>query len=143
MILHPGGVELGTVSCIFAFRGDIRGTESVLNSDPLNLLVGQKRHFLGRPDVAHVLEVALGEDKVDFLQRSASRLRVEEVDDGEEARVDDGEEQVSSPTNTADHDGGHHDNEEIEQPIRARGERVGLGTSLDRTDLSRIQPRQG
>jgi hypothetical protein len=56
--------------------------------------VGQ---FFGGLDIIHVLEVALGENQVDLFERSLGRLWVVDIDEGQEARVDDGEEEVCTP----------------------------------------------
>ena len=74
--------------------------------------------------------------------RKATYLGVEEVQDGEEASVDDGKEQVGSPANAVNHDGRDHDDEEVEEPVGARRDGVGLCASLDGADLGRVEPRE-
>lgn len=108
----------------------------------VDLGIGQERHLLARTDIAHVLTIPLGKDEVDFLQASLARLGVEEIDDGEEGRVDDSEDEIRRPADVAQHDGRDHDDEEVEEPVRARGDGVGLGARLDRVDFGRVQPRE-
>lgn len=77
-------------------------TKFFLRSKPIlagfgvNLRIAQERQLLRCVDVGHLLDEALGEDDVDFFQRSIFRLWVEDVDDGEEACVHGGEEEVGS-----------------------------------------------
>lgn len=47
----------------------------------------------------------------------ATYLWVEEIQNGEEAGVDNGKEQISSPTNVGNHDGSDHDNEKVKEPV--------------------------
>lgn len=97
---------------------------------------------MGSAHIADVLGVTLGEDDIDLLQRAVGGLGVEEPDEGDEQTVQDGEEQVGTPANVGDHDGGDHDNQEVEEPVAAGRDSVGLGTSLDGGQLSRVQPGQ-
>lgn len=109
-------------------------------------MFGQVRQLFGRLDIAHLLGVALGEDDVDLLQTATCRLRVEEVDDGEEHGVEDGEEQICAPATCArvvyEH-GCDHDDEEIPKPVADCRAGSCLGTGLERVDLGRVEPRQG
>jgi hypothetical protein len=52
--------------------------------------------LLGGLYVADLLVVALGEDEVDLLEGAARSLGVEEVQDGQEEEVEDGEEPIAS-----------------------------------------------
>lgn len=58
----------------------------------VNLRVVQERKLLGCLHVGHLLDEALCEDDIDLLERAVLGLRVEEVDDRQEASVDSGEE---------------------------------------------------
>lgn len=71
--------------------------EAVPHGLALDLLVREEGEVVGRLDVRHVLDVALGEDDVDLLEGPVRRLRVEEPDDGQEAGVDHREEEVCAP----------------------------------------------
>jgi len=114
--------------------------EAVLSSHGVNLSVGQEWHLLGGTDVGHLLQVSLGEDQVDFLQTALLGLGIEDVNDGQEAGVDNGEEEVRTPTNVGEHNGGDHDNEEIKEPVRDGGNGVGTTTSADGVDFGRVEP---
>jgi len=118
------------------------GLEAVLDGLGFDLVVGELREFLGSADVAHVLAVALGEDDIDLLQTAASGLGVEQNHGGNEDGVHDGEEELGSPLDVGDHDGSDHDNSEVEQPVRAGRDGVGLGTSAQGRDLGWVQPRK-
>ena len=91
-------------------------------------------------DVGDLLQVALGEDKVDLLEGALLGLRVEKVDDRDEARVDDGKEEVCAPRDVGNHNRRDHDDEEIEQPVRASRHRVGAGAGAERVDFRGVQP---
>lgn len=86
--------------------------ESVLEGLLLDLLGGEQGQLLGGAHVGLLLDEALGEDDVDLLEGSARGLGIEPVDDGQEAGVDGGEEQVGAPTDVGDHDGRYHDDED-------------------------------
>ncbi|KAJ8113151.1 hypothetical protein OPT61_g4648 [Boeremia exigua] len=100
------------------------------------------RKLLRGQDVALVLEVALGEDEINLLERAAGSLRVQEVDDGEEDGIEDGEEQVGVGSDAVDEDGRNHDNEKVPEPVGDGRSSVGLRAGLDGVDLSGVQPRQ-
>jgi len=108
-----------------------------------NLLRPEMGELLGGLDVGHVLHVALGEDDVDLLEGAPRRLGIEEPDDGQEAGVAGGEEEVGGPANAGDHDGDDHDDDEVEEPVRAGAHGVGLRARLDRVHLGRVEPREG
>jgi hypothetical protein len=117
--------------------------EAVLAGLVGNLVVSHARQLLGSGDIANLLSVTLGEDKVNLLKRAARGLRVEEVDDGEEDGVHGGEESVGSPTvgtGSVNHDGSDHDNEEIPEPVGDSRGSVGLRAGLEGVDLSGVQP---
>lgn len=137
--LLAGDVVLGSLHAT-TMSGAVN--ETVLDSLALDLLLVQEGELLGSLDVRHLLDVTLGKDDINLFQRPSSRLGVEEVDDGQEAGVDRGEEQVGSPADVADHDGRHHNNEEVEEPVGASTDSVGLGARLDGVDLGRVQPRE-
>lgn len=46
----------------------IRITKTVLSRQFLDLDIAKAWHFLGRSDVGHIFEVALGEDEIDLLE---------------------------------------------------------------------------
>lgn len=151
-----------------AARG--RLDEPVLDGLLLDLLVGEEGELLGGLDVRLALDVALGEDDVDLLERAPRRLRVVQVDEGQEAGVDNGEKEVRAPSDARDHDGRDHDclrwemlvivlglgglkelearvvehtDNKVEQPVGAGRHGIGLASDLDRVDLGRVQPWQG
>ena len=68
--------------------------ETVLASLGIDFCIAQEGELLGCVDISHLLDEALGEDDVDLLQGTVLGLWVEEVDDGQEASVDCGEEEV-------------------------------------------------
>jgi hypothetical protein len=68
--------------------------ETIFPSLCVNLRIAQERQLLGCVDVGHLLDEALCEDDVDLFERAVFCLRVEDVDDGEEAGVYCGEEKV-------------------------------------------------
>lgn len=111
----------------------------ILDRHPLNLLVAQKRQLPRGPHITRLLQIPLREDEINLLEGATGRLGVEEVDDGEEAGVDDGEEEVRAPADAADHDGRDHDDQEVEEPIAAGRERVGFGARFDRVDLGGVE----
>ena len=80
-------------------------------------------------DVALVLEVTLGEDKVDLLERATRCLRVQEVNDGKEAGVKNSEEEVGVSTDAGDQDWGYHDNE-LHLLAKAQSQRLGTLTKF-------------
>lgn len=98
------------------------------------------RQLLGRTHVGHLLHVTLGENQINLLERSVFRLGVEKVNDGNEEGINDCEKEVRAPSDVANHNGGDHDNEEVEEPVGASGDGVRLGTGLDRGNLSRVEP---
>lgn len=114
--------------------------ESILSSHSLNLSIRQEGHIETGFDVRDVLEVSLSEDEIDFLQGTLFGFWVEEVDDGDETGVDDGEEKISSPVDVGDHDGGDHDDKEVEEPVGDGRYCVGLCSGSERVNLGRIQP---
>lgn len=116
--------------------------DAVLGSLFFNLLLGELGEFPGGADVAHLLDVALGEDQVDFFERATGGFGVEEPHDGDEETVPRGEEQVGTPLDPGDHDGGDHDDSEVEEPVGAGGDGVGLRTGLDGRQLGGVEPRQ-
>lgn len=52
----------------------------------------------------------------------------------------DGEDDVGAPVDAGEGDGGDHDNEEVEEPVGAGGERVGWGADSERDDFGRVEP---
>lgn len=115
---------------------------AVLSIHSADLLLGKVGKFPSGLDIALVLAVSLREDDINLLKASLGGFGIEEVDYWKEADVNDGKEEISSPANTCEHDGSDHDNEEVEQPVGAGREGVGLCTSLDRRDLCSVQPWQ-
>ncbi len=74
----------------------------------INALIRQEFQLLCRFHVSDILDVALGEDDVDFLERTSGGFGVCEVDHWEEAGVYDGEEEIGAPVDVGDHYGGYH-----------------------------------
>jgi len=64
----------------------------------------------------------------------------EEINDWEEASIDDSKHQIRGPLDVINHNRRNHDHGEIEQPVGAGRDGVSLGPRLDRVDLCRIQP---
>lgn len=90
--------------------------------------------------IGHVFIIPLGEDQIDFLKRAVRGLGVEEVDEGQEARVDGGEEEVGAPADAGDHDGGHHYDEEVDGPVDDVGECGAFGADAERVDFGGVEP---
>jgi len=57
------------------------------------------------------------EDQIDIFEREVRRLWIIEVDDRDEEGQQDHEDQVGTPSDAADQDGGDHDDEEVPQPM--------------------------
>lgn len=72
------------------------GTKSILDSNTLSVLVGEVRQLLRHVNVANILRVALSEAQINFFRRSWGSLQLEEVDDGQEARVNASKEDIGS-----------------------------------------------
>lgn len=87
------------------------------------------------PAVGHLVE-----DAVHLLERAVRRLRVEEVDTGHHEGVDDGKDDVRPPPDVVEGDGRDHDDEEVEDPVGRRRQRVGGRPDPQRDDLGRVQP---
>lgn len=85
--------------------------------------------------------VVSGREAIFDTQR-ATYLWVEEIENGEEATVYHGKEQISSPADSVNHDWGDHDNEEVEEPVGTCRNSVCLRACLDGTDLGRVEPRK-
>lgn len=68
-------------------------------------------------NIADILNESLGEDEIDFLERTLLCLGIEEIDDWNEGGVDDGEEQVCSPLDFINHDWDYHNYQKVEKPI--------------------------
>ena len=84
--------------------------------------------------------VDLAEDHIHLLQGPARSLGVEEVDHRNDEGVDDGEDDVSLVLDVVERNGRDHDNHEVEDPVRRRGQRVGGRTNAERDDLGRVKP---
>lgn len=117
--------------------------DAVLGGLLFNLLLREFGKLAGGAHIRHLLEVALGEDQVDFLERATGGLGVEEPHDGDEKAVPGGEEEVGAPFDAGDHDRGDHDDGEVEEPVGAGGDGVGLRTGLDGRQLGGVEPGQG
>lgn len=148
-LCHLAATRVGNVLLLPAVAGIlhlaslvIRGLETILASLCVDLRSIEVRKLLGSGDIAHLLEVALGEDEINLLKGSPGGLRIEEIDDGEEEGVQNCEEKVCTPTDAVNEHGSDHNNEEVPAPVRDGGQGVCLGTSLQRVDLSRVQPGQ-
>jgi hypothetical protein len=82
-----------------------------------DLGIGEGRHPLGDVGRSLLLLVSGGEDDVDCFEGSSLGLGVEEVDDGDEERVGDGEDEEGGPADRGGHSGSDLDDEEVEQPV--------------------------
>lgn len=102
----------------------------------------QRRHLFCDLDVPASLDVALGENDIDLLQRPTSSLRVKHVDDRNEADVQTSEKKERSPRDRRQKRRCRHHNREIEQPIVNSRNCIGVGARGERVDLRRVQPRE-
>ena len=114
----------------------------ILSRHTLHLSISKERHIKARLDIRDLLQIPLREYKIDLLKRTLLRLRVEEIDDRKEACVHDSEEEVSSPFDICDHDGRDHNDEEVEQPVRASRDSVGFCTGSEWVDFCGVEPRE-
>jgi hypothetical protein len=83
--------------------------EAVPDGKLFDLLAREQWKLLRGPHVGDFFRVAFGKDDVDLFEGSVLGFRVEEIDDGDEARVERAEEEVSAPANALNKDGGDHD----------------------------------
>ena len=77
----------------------------------------------------------LGEDEVDFFERSTSGLRVEEVNCRNEQSIDDGKEEVAAECGRICKGWREHNHREVPKPVAASRNSVGFRPSFDRIDL--------
>ena len=82
--------------------------KAILPRLSINIFISQELEFFRRSHIANIFTIPFSEDDVNLLQGSLCGLRVGEVDYGEKASVDDGEEEVGSPLDVADHYGSYH-----------------------------------
>ena len=87
-------MPLGLLLIMSSVAKLLLGSEAIFASLRVDLCIVQERKLLGCIDVGHLFDETLGEDDIDFLEGAVLRLRVEEVDNGQEASVDCGEEEV-------------------------------------------------
>jgi len=114
--------------------------EAVSACHLLDLGIVEDGQLLAGADVGHVLEVSLCEDEIDLLEGALLCLRVEEVDDRDEAGVGHREEEVRAPPDVGDHDRRHHHDQEVRRPVDRRADGVGAPARADRVDLRGVQP---
>lgn len=121
----------------------IRRHDTTIPPDLILLML----HILPRPLLtngifipAHNNLIILAEKAIDILERPARRLRVEEVDDGHERRVEDGPDDVEFPLQRLDADGRDLHDHEVEGPVRGSAEGRPLGTVGERVDFCRVEP---
>lgn len=81
------------------------------------------------------------EDNVQLLQRALPRLHEEEVDDRDEARVEDRVDDVCLPGDVREGRRDRHHHHEAEDPVGCRGDAVDLRPAPQRRDLRRVQKR--
>lgn len=79
--------------------------EAVPQRLALDLGIAEEGHLGSCFDIRHFLDMSLGEDDVDLLQRAVGRLWVEDPDDREKTGIDQGKEEVGAPADVGDHDG--------------------------------------
>jgi hypothetical protein len=72
--------------------------EAVLSLHVLDTLLVEIGQFLRCFDVAHVLEEALGKNEIDFFQAALGCLGVVDVDEWQEAGVDNRKEKIGAPS---------------------------------------------
>ncbi|KAH3661398.1 hypothetical protein OGAPHI_006805 [Ogataea philodendri] len=106
----------------------------------LELLVVQLGHSVGHNESRNTLVVGSGENDINFLKRSTSSLRVEEVDDWHVNEINDGKEQVASPLGLVDEDWSEHDNGKVRQPVSTGGDRCGHSSGSQCIDFRWIHP---
>lgn len=94
-------------------------------------------------DVGAVLGESGGEDEVNLLESTASGLDVEEVDNGNEEGVHDGEEEEATPGSGIEEGRGELDDGEVEQPIGGGRDSIGVGASAEGVHLGGVQPERG
>lgn len=94
-LILANDINLNEAVLVHASR---RLDKSVFDSGFVDFLVGQERQLPCGTDIVPAVGIPLCEDDVNLLQRAATRLRVQEVDDGQEAGVYDGEEEVGAPS---------------------------------------------
>lgn len=102
--------------------GDMTGAAEMLFSI---LVVDEELAFLAvavRLVAGHRDDVedagGLLENSIHLLQGSVGGLGVEEIDNGEDEGVDDRKDDVGSISNVLESDGGNHDNQKVEYPVR-------------------------
>lgn len=161
-MLYTGGMikKEGNISCRNRSRGCARSRVllialgRLLSADAfatdapsaclaLDLRHGQRGQLVRDFDVPFLGGVCLGKDDVNLLEGATLGFRVEHPDEGDEAQVDDAEEEErAEPADGVQHGGCPHDDAEVEQPVGHRGDGVGLGTRAQGGDFSGVQPRQ-
>ena len=93
-----------------------------------------------RPPKADFL---LGEDAIDILELQALGLGVEDVDDGDPRRVQDGEDDIGLPADVLDRRRRDLDDEEVADPVARRRDGRPALAQPQRQDLRRIDPDGG
>lgn len=79
-------------------------------------------------------------DGIDLFQATARRFGVEEVDEGQEGKVEDGEDEVAFPALAVHGAGGHHDGGKVPDPVGRGGDGVALGAQVQGHDLGAVEP---
>lgn len=87
-------MPLGLLLVVSSVAELLLGSEAIFASLRVDLCVVQEWKLFGCVDVGHLFDETLGENDIDFLEGAVLRLRVEEVDNGQEAGVDRGEEEI-------------------------------------------------
>ncbi|KAH3662675.1 hypothetical protein OGATHE_004250 [Ogataea polymorpha] len=95
---------------------------------------------VGHNESRSTIGVGSGKDDVNFFQRSASCLWVEEVYDRNVNEVDDGKEQVASPFGLVDENWSEHHHGKVANPIGTRGDGGGHGSSSQCIDFWWVHP---
>ena len=108
---------------------------------PLDLDVG--RRPLGRDGVfvaedKHV--VVLAEETVHVLEGAVCGLGVEDVDDGQERKIQHDPDDVELPAQGLDADRGDLDDHEVEDPVGGGADGGALCAHAERVDLDRVEP---
>jgi hypothetical protein len=71
--------------------------ESVLSLHLLDTAWIKERQLFCSLHVAHILQMTLGEDQINLFKRASLCFRIEDVDEGQKASVDDGEKEIGAP----------------------------------------------
>jgi hypothetical protein len=98
-----------------------RRTTKVLVKLTLELMTLNVAHLLGALDGVHAVRVGASKDDIELLEATATGLREEEPDTGDDGGVEDGEHDVGLVAEVGEGGRGDHDDEEVGEPVGAGG----------------------